>query len=85
MEHENTRSGVLQSHNLPEGTRWMDFSKKSGINLLNDYKRIFLTLWSENRVSEKAGNSTPNDAPIDRAQMMQHWADLLAAWKSGAK
>ncbi len=44
MVHENTESGILQKHPLPEGCRWSDLNGKSGINLLNDYKRILLSL-----------------------------------------
>ena len=44
MVHENTESGVLVKHPLPEGYRWTDLNKKSGINLLNDYKRMLLAL-----------------------------------------
>lgn len=44
MEFENTESGVLNKHKLPEGCRWPDLNRKSGINLLNEYKRILLTL-----------------------------------------
>lgn len=44
MVHENTESGLLQKHPLPEGCRWTDLNGKSGLTLLNDYKRILLTL-----------------------------------------
>ncbi|WP_226703425.1 N-6 DNA methylase [Microbulbifer elongatus] len=44
MVHENTEAGTLQKHPLPEGCRWSDLNGKSGINLLDDYKRILLTL-----------------------------------------
>ncbi|MCB5163129.1 N-6 DNA methylase [Marinomonas algarum] len=44
MVHENTEAGTLKKHPLPEGCRWTDISEKSGINLLNDYKRILLSL-----------------------------------------
>jgi len=44
MVHENTEAGVLKKHPLPEGCRWTDLSGKSGINLLDDYKRILLAL-----------------------------------------
>jgi type I restriction enzyme M protein len=44
MVHENTEAGVLKKHPLPEGCRWSDLSGKSGINLLDDYKRILLAL-----------------------------------------
>ncbi|MFI8417871.1 N-6 DNA methylase [Serratia sp. NPDC078593] len=44
MVHENTEAGTLKTHPLPEGCRWTDINAKSGINLLNDYKRILLSL-----------------------------------------
>lgn len=44
MVHENTEAGTLKKHPLPEGCRWSDINGKSGINLLNDYKRILLSL-----------------------------------------
>ncbi|EKA72314.1 N-6 DNA methylase [Acinetobacter baumannii] len=44
MVHENTEAGTLKSHPLPEGCRWEDLKGKSGLNLLNDYKRILLSL-----------------------------------------
>ncbi|EMP54579.1 N-6 DNA methylase [Marinobacter santoriniensis NKSG1] len=44
MVHENTEAGTLKKHPLPEGCRWTDINGKSGINLLNDYKRILLSL-----------------------------------------
>ena len=44
MVHENTEAGTLEKHPLPEGCRWTDLNGKSGINLLNDYKRMLLAL-----------------------------------------
>ncbi|GAB2931113.1 class I SAM-dependent DNA methyltransferase [Rheinheimera gaetbuli] len=44
MVHENTEAGTLKKHPLPQGCRWTDINGKSGINLLNDYKRILLSL-----------------------------------------
>tara|TARA_R110002111_G_scaffold3690_3_gene22301 strand:+ start:15992 stop:17650 length:1659 start_codon:yes stop_codon:yes gene_type:complete len=44
MVHENKDFGTLVKHPLPEGCRWTDLNGKSGINLLNDYKRILLSL-----------------------------------------
>ncbi|KEY57112.1 N-6 DNA methylase [Serratia sp. DD3] len=44
MVHENTEAEILDKHTLPEGCRWSDINGKSGINLLNDYKRILLSL-----------------------------------------
>lgn len=52
MEYENTEAGILQKHKLPEGCRWPDLSSKSGLNLLNDYKRILLIL-STGKVIDK--------------------------------
>ncbi|UDM07286.1 type I restriction-modification system subunit M [Halomonas sp. NyZ770] len=46
MVHENTEAGILKKHPLPEGCRWTDLNNKSGINLLDDYKRILLSLSS---------------------------------------
>jgi len=44
MVHENTEAGTLQKHPLPEGCRWTDLNSKDGINLLDHYKRILLSL-----------------------------------------
>lgn len=44
MVHENTEAGTLKKHPLPVGCRWSDLNGKSGVNLLNDYKRILLAL-----------------------------------------
>lgn len=44
MVHENTEAGTLKKHPLPVGCRWTDINGKSGISLLNDYKRIRLSL-----------------------------------------
>lgn len=46
MEHEQVLSQNDFNHKLPDGCRWQDLNKKSGINLLNDYRRILLTLSS---------------------------------------
>ncbi|WP_447530421.1 N-6 DNA methylase [Vreelandella sp. TE19] len=46
MVHENTEAGTLERHPLPEGCRWTDLNNKSGLNLLDDYKRILLSLSS---------------------------------------
>lgn len=46
MVHENTEAGTLKKHPLPEGCRWTDLNNRSGINLLDDYKRILLSLSS---------------------------------------
>ncbi|NWK79557.1 N-6 DNA methylase [Aquitalea sp. LB_tupeE] len=44
MEYENTQSGVLQQHKLPEYARWDVLTKLSGINLLNYYRQTLLKL-----------------------------------------
>lgn len=44
MVHENTEAGLLSEHTMPIGCRWGDLSDKDGINLLNDYKNILMTL-----------------------------------------
>ncbi|BAL23787.1 class I SAM-dependent DNA methyltransferase [Azoarcus sp. KH32C] len=44
MEHENAQSGVLSGHKLPEGARWPDIAKLSGLNLLNHYRATLLDL-----------------------------------------
>jgi type I restriction enzyme M protein len=44
MVHEKTEAGLFNKHPLPEGCRWEDISDKDGLNLLNDYKRILLSL-----------------------------------------
>lgn len=56
MEYENTQSGVMLGHKLPEGTRWPDIAKKSGINLLNDYRRILFTLSTGKRLEADPQN-----------------------------
>ena len=42
--HENADPGTLERHPLPAGCRWTDLNGKSGLNLLDDYKRILLSL-----------------------------------------
>jgi type I restriction enzyme M protein len=44
MEYENTEAGILQKHKLPEGCRWPDLTKLSGLNLLNHYRQLLLDL-----------------------------------------
>jgi type I restriction enzyme M protein len=44
MEHENTESGVLQAHKLPDYARWPELTSRSGLNLLNHYREILLKL-----------------------------------------
>jgi type I restriction enzyme M protein len=44
MEHENTESGVLQKHRLPDYARWPELTSRSGLNLLNHYRETLLKL-----------------------------------------
>ena len=60
MVHENTENGTLQKHTLPEGCRWTDLNGKSGLNLLNDYKRILLSL----STGKDAEDSLVHDDPL---------------------
>lgn len=61
MVNENTEAGTLKKHTLPEGCRWTDLNTKSGINLLNDYKRILLSLSTG---KDAQGNSVHEDPLI---------------------
>ncbi len=45
MVDEYSKDGV-DTHPLPEGCRWSDIKGKDGLTLLNDYKRILLSLSS---------------------------------------
>ena len=44
MEFENTESGVLREHRLPDYARWQTLTCLSGINLLNHYRGALLKL-----------------------------------------
>jgi type I restriction enzyme M protein len=44
MEYENTESGILQAHKLPDYARWPELTGRSGLNLLNHYKKSLLQL-----------------------------------------
>ena len=44
MEHENTESGLLQKHMLPEYARWPELRDKSGLNLLHHYRETLFKL-----------------------------------------
>lgn len=44
MEYENTESGVLQKHRLPDYARWPELTSRSGLNLLNHYREALLKL-----------------------------------------
>ncbi|WP_445620267.1 N-6 DNA methylase [Kushneria sp. Sum13] len=61
MVHENTEAGTLEKHPLPAGCRWPDLNGKSGLNLLDDYKRILLSLSSG---KDAHGNFVHNDPLI---------------------
>jgi len=52
MEYENTEAGLLDNHKLPEGCRWPDLNGKSGLNLLNEYKRILFILSTGKEISK---------------------------------
>ena len=56
MVRENTEAGILQKHPLPEGCRWIDLNQKSGINLMNDYRQILLTLSTGKRIEADPDN-----------------------------
>ncbi|NCC60727.1 MAG: SAM-dependent methyltransferase [Verrucomicrobiae bacterium] len=62
MEHEQVLNlSAAFNHKLPEGCRWKDLSTKSGINLLDDYRRILLTLSSG---KDAEGNQVVKDPLI---------------------
>ncbi len=44
MVDEYTKNDIEVKHPLPEGCRWSDLKNKDGLILLNDYKRILLSL-----------------------------------------
>jgi type I restriction enzyme M protein len=44
MEFENTQTGVMAEHKLPEYARWDQFTSLSGLNLLNEYRSTLLKL-----------------------------------------
>jgi type I restriction enzyme M protein len=44
MEYENTESGILQAHKLPDYARWPELRDKSGLNLLRYYRETLLKL-----------------------------------------
>ena len=44
MEHENTQSGLLDGHRLPEYARWPKLTALSGLPLLNYYRSTLLSL-----------------------------------------
>lgn len=61
MVDEYTDSGMEVKHPLPEGCRWNDLKGKDGLTLLNDYKRILLTLSTG---KDGAGNAISEDRLI---------------------
>ena len=73
MVHENTEAGTLERHPLPEGCRWTDLNSKSGINLMNDYRQILLTLSTGKRTV-----ADPND-PGKTTEMRVHHDPLMTA------
>lgn len=44
MEYENTESGILQRHRLPDYARWPQLRDRSGVNLLRHYRETLLNL-----------------------------------------
>ena len=44
MEFENTESGILQAHKLPDYARWPALTALSGLNLLKHYRATLLKL-----------------------------------------
>ncbi len=44
MEYEQTQSDSRFAHRLPEGARWPDLTGKSGLVLLNHYRKMLLDL-----------------------------------------
>ncbi|SPJ32410.1 N-6 DNA methylase [Kushneria phyllosphaerae] len=84
MVHENTEAGTLQRHPLPEGCRWTDLNGKSGLNLLDDYKRILLSLSSG---KDAHGNAVHDDPLISaiyadaqtRLREPRHLAQMIKA------
>ena len=73
MVHENTEAETLERHPLPEGCRWTDLNSKSGINLMNDYRQILLTLSTGKRVV-----ADPND-PGKTTEVRIHHDPLITA------
>ncbi|WP_257275652.1 type I restriction-modification system subunit M [Endozoicomonas sp. SESOKO4] len=73
MVHENTEAGTLEHHPLPEGCRWTDLNNKSGINLMNDYRQILLTLSTGKRTVADA------DDPGKTTEIRVHHDPLITA------
>lgn len=73
MVHENTEAGVLKKHPLPEGCRWTDINKKSGINLLNDYKALLFALSTGKRMEADP------DKPGETKEVQVHEDPLISA------
>jgi type I restriction enzyme M protein len=61
MVHEKNEAGLLNKHPLPESCRWSDIEKKSGLNLLDDYKQI---LYKLSTGKDAEGNPVHNDPLI---------------------
>ncbi|MEZ5534482.1 MAG: N-6 DNA methylase [Thiolinea sp.] len=73
MVHENTEAGTLRRHPLPKGCRWTDINAKSGINLLNDYKVLLLTLSTGKRLEADPAN------PGQTREVQVHEDPLISA------
>jgi type I restriction enzyme M protein len=83
MVHENTEAGVLQNHPLPVGCRWTDLNTKSGINLLNDYRTMLLTLSTGKRTEAvKAEKEGEKD---ELKEVVVHTDPLISAIFSDAQ
>lgn len=61
MEHEQVLNLNDFNHSLPEGCRWNDLNRKSGVNLLDQYQRMLLTLSSG---KDAGGNQVVTDPLI---------------------
>ncbi len=73
MVHENTEAETLKADMLPEGCRWTDLNEKSGINLLNDYKILLLTLSTGKR------NEADPENPGQTKEVQVHDNALISA------
>lgn len=81
MVHEKTETGLFNKHPLPEGCRWQDISDKDGITLLNDYKRILLTL-STGKDEEGKGQASTKTSLSKRFTPMHKFAYVSHATPS---
>jgi len=69
MVHENTESGLLKTHPLPDGCRWTDLIDKDGSVLLGEYKRILYILSSG---KDTQGNTIHEDPLIQAIYTEAH-------------